>query len=160
MEEAMNCVDDLRQNKSGNIPVNCEMNSLRMETQTQCCPRLITDQWLITDLEFIGAGYPMALDCMASVGCANELIYSQLLDECHALCSDVDTRPASFGNNLCTAMFNSAPASSHVSIVRDLTRLTGSKNVKELTISLGSIASKNCILLGSLLLAVVLSFSI
>jgi len=111
MEEATRCLNDFRFNKSGNVPRDCEMSFLRMKTETQCCPRLFTNDLGFADLSYITAGYPMALQCMEAVGCGNELIYSQLLDECKALCPDTDTRPHYTGQSLCVAIFNNAPKS-------------------------------------------------
>ena len=110
MERAEMCLEDFRHNKSGNVPTGCDMSKLRLATETQCCPSLILSgpKLDVYDLNYNTAAYPMALTCIAAVGCESELIYTQLLDECNSLCTAVDTRPAYLGMSLCSAMFNSS----------------------------------------------------
>lgn len=108
-EEAALCVDDIRRNKSYNVPGDCKMLNLMENPGPECCPRITYDYLRFRDdLSYISAAYPMALRCIESVGCKDELIYSQLLAECESLCPDEDPRPAYLGNSLCTAPFNGA----------------------------------------------------
>jgi len=45
---------------------------------------------------------------MEAVGCKEEIIYNEILNECKALCDDhyLDERPGFEGNTLCNAHFN------------------------------------------------------
>jgi hypothetical protein len=111
IEEAAACIDDLRHNKSANVAYGCDMNKLMSNTETQCCPRLFYDELRRRDdLSVYTAAFPMTLSCMEAVGCKDELIYHEILNECKALCDDhfLDERPGYEGNTLCNAHFNAA----------------------------------------------------
>ena len=108
MEEAVACVDDMRQNISGNVNANCDMTIITESFVDACCPRFVPKgpNGRI-DLDYLGSAYPNTLRCIKSVGCDQSVIYSQLVEECAAVCP-----PAShldqFGKHSCFADFNSA----------------------------------------------------
>lgn len=103
VERATECLTDLRLNKSGNVRFGCPMSSAFMKFPGEiCCP---TFEPLLNDLEYMGAGYPMALKCMRDAGCETSLIYSQLLTECEKMCPGLDPRSSS---TACLADFNGA----------------------------------------------------
>jgi hypothetical protein len=107
IEEAIGCVDDMRQNMSGNVGTGCDMGVISESYNGNCCPKFgINPLTNRLDLLYVGSAYPDTLRCINSVGCASSVIYSQLLAECTAVCpKDVDQT----GKPACMANFNAAP---------------------------------------------------
>jgi hypothetical protein len=109
IEEAQGCVDDLRLNRSGNVPTGCDLNKVMESYEPNCCPVVASEAGRL-NLLHKGAGYVEALKCIDSVGCADGTIYTQLYEECQAVCgSSVDPRN---GGSLCEADYNEAHPSS------------------------------------------------
>ena len=132
VEEAMGCVDDMRQNKSGNVRAECQFdhvmegnmaNVMEQEQQAACCPTVVGG----TLAAFAGSAYPEAFRCIANVGCVESTIMSQLMEECHGLCDYVpstgdDASVASYtGNTICLAGYAAAPKAMSLSIATVIT---------------------------------------
>ena len=58
------------------------------------------------DLQYRGAAYPMALECLRQVGCEDTTLYAQLLSECKNTCPQHD--PRTKDTSICLATFNAA----------------------------------------------------
>lgn len=100
LQEANECLNDLRLNKSSNVRAGCPINkAFTVNPGPVCCPT-ISD-----DLEFVGSNYPLALRCIEKVKCASTTIYAQLLRECQTICPGRDPRS---GSSVCYADFNAA----------------------------------------------------
>lgn len=100
LQEANECLNDLRLNKSANVRAGCPINkAFTLNPGPVCCP-VISD-----DLEFIGSNYPLALRCMEKVKCSSTTVYAQLLKECQTVCPGRDSRT---GSSVCYADFNAA----------------------------------------------------
>jgi hypothetical protein len=68
IEEAMQCVDDMRHNVSGNVGQGCDLLSVMVEPQPKCCTKFATpDQGVWIDPAT--AAYNDALQCLRMVGC-------------------------------------------------------------------------------------------
>lgn len=66
IETALECLSDLRYNKSGNVPPNCKMNAVReAPTSSTCCP--VINKRHPTELNYLGSAYPVALQCIRDV---------------------------------------------------------------------------------------------
>lgn len=106
IEEAQACVDDMRYNKSFNVPSNCAMYATSQEyNSAHCCPVIKATVKGGVDLLYVGAAYPMALSCIERVGCKSSTIYAQLLNECLTVCPFTDVRNQ---KSVCYAAFNGA----------------------------------------------------
>lgn len=106
IEEAQACVDDMRYNKSLNVPAKCAMYATSQQyDSTHCCPVIQATATGKVDLLYVGAAYPMALSCIERVGCKSSTIYSQLLKECLTICPYTDVRNQ---QSVCYATFNAA----------------------------------------------------
>jgi hypothetical protein len=66
--EAMNCVNDMRTNVTGNVPPGCMIRALGEEYDPSCCPRYGKKT---TDKFFETMAYPFALGCLKRVGCGD-----------------------------------------------------------------------------------------
>jgi len=95
IESAMGCVNDMRQNKSGNVGGGCKFDQvfegnmdrpLEQWQALQCCPKVTSDT---KKLYYSGSAYPEAIRCIENAGCKESTIYSQLVDECEGMCSYV-----------------------------------------------------------------------
>ena len=64
--EAMNCIDDMRNNVTGNVPPGCNIRAISEEYDTSCCPRYGRKS---KDKIFVSSAYPKGLACLRSVGC-------------------------------------------------------------------------------------------
>ncbi len=106
IEEATGCVDDMRNNKSSNVWPTCKINSINEKyDKADCCPHFKQMAGKL-NLDYLGSAYPEALRCVAKTGCASSTIYTQLMEECQAVCPGKDERDA--GLSLCLSDFNSA----------------------------------------------------
>jgi hypothetical protein len=106
IEQAQACIDDMRYNKSGNVRPQCLMDGTSQTyNPAQCCPVVAVTQKTGLDLIYLGSAYPMALQCVANVGCGDSTIYKQLLKECRSICPDKDPRS---GESICVAKLGSA----------------------------------------------------
>ena len=107
IEEAQACIDDMRYNRSYNVPGDCRLKSVKeFRKDRTCCPRFGENQFGVLDLSYIGSAYPETFRCMERVGCESSVIYSQLSDECHQVCGgEPDPRN---GEPVCFAAFNAA----------------------------------------------------
>ena len=94
IENAMGCINDMRQNKSGNVETLCHFDwifegdmshAMERNQSMNCCPK-ITSTGL---LRFKASAYPETLRCIRDAGCEQSTIYSQLLNECQGLCDYV-----------------------------------------------------------------------
>ena len=134
IEAAQACVDDMRHNKSGNIALGCHIGALTMSYEsTACCPMFLND-WKKTrknmartgrlNMIYPGSQYPETLKCLETVGCTASVLYSQLLQECQAVCPFIDPRgkvnkivnsegKEELTNDVCFAQVNS---SNHLSL--------------------------------------------
>lgn len=103
---AVGCVTDMRTNASYNVAPSCQIASAANKyDRADCCPRFGPDFKGVTDLYYVGSAYPMALRCISDVGCASSSIYTQLLEECYAVCPptvNLDQK----GGPACLANFN------------------------------------------------------
>jgi hypothetical protein len=99
------CIDDMRNNVSGNVAPNCNMGRITESYETKCCPRILPDNKGNLDLKYVGAAYPMALRCLKAVGCEHSIFYTQLLDECKAICP-INIYLDQKGGTACLAQFN------------------------------------------------------
>jgi len=116
-EEAMGCIDDLRFNRTGNVPSNCDFARITEYYEgAKCCPQFGTDNTGRLNLLYMGSAYPETLECLINVGCEGSVVYQQLLEECNGICSPLGEDPrgadgANFGEPgaVCTALYNGAP---------------------------------------------------
>jgi hypothetical protein len=75
IENAMGCLNDMRNNASGNVHPNCSINAIAQTPNTDyCCPKLGA-----ANLLYSGSAYPETLRCIAGVGCQDSSIYADLL---------------------------------------------------------------------------------
>lgn len=95
MEEAMGCIEDMRQNKSGNVAGGCNMNWSREGNQKQpmeavqqaaCCPMFSGGK-----LQFPQSAFNYALQCIQNAGCSSSTVYNDLLKECSHMCDRVSS---------------------------------------------------------------------
>jgi hypothetical protein len=108
VNEAQGCIDDMRQNKSGNVLPNCKLNTISNKRNSEdCCPKLLKNRFGITDLAYLGSAYPETLRCIEKVGCIDSIIYTQLVNECLTLCPS-NLYINQTGKSACFADFNSA----------------------------------------------------
>lgn len=112
IEEAQACLDDMRLNKSGNVPNDCTIRSMNQIYDSRCCP-VIGQTFQGLNLQYRGAAYPMALSCIEKVGCKNSAIYQMLYSECTAVCNYNDART---GGTICLAGFNGTLKSQSISL--------------------------------------------
>jgi hypothetical protein len=118
VEEAVGCVTDMRYNKSGNVRATCPMSTTFQRFEdVECCPNIDFQLYLkrpddkkplLTtkeDLYYIGSQYPEALRCIERAGCGESVVYTQLMEECLAVCPGIDIRT---GLSVCLADFNTA----------------------------------------------------
>ncbi len=116
VELAQACIDDMRHNKSLSVPSTCHMSMMTKAYETEeCCPRFIKGfvkkkgvyvREGKLNMDYIGSAYPETLRCLVTVGCESSVVYSQLLEECMAVCPGSDPRT---GGSLCFSQFNSSP---------------------------------------------------
>lgn len=82
--EAQKCVDDMRNNVTGNIPVGCYPSALGdAHVKQECCPLFYgvpEEPWLVLPST---TGYPDAIKCLIDIGCDQNPTYYDLLAECH-----------------------------------------------------------------------------
>lgn len=64
--EAMNCVDDMRNNITGNVPPGCNIRAINVNYDESCCPKYGLKQ---KNKYFESSAYPGALSCLRRVGC-------------------------------------------------------------------------------------------
>lgn len=95
VEQAIECINDMRINISGNVPANCDLNGVTEIPQIQCCPKYKADKngFKIALVPHTGA-YPAALSCLRSVGCDKTDFYSDLLQECTQICAQLEPAPS------------------------------------------------------------------
>jgi hypothetical protein len=93
-EEALGCIDDLRNNKSGNVGAQCQMNKVREGNQKQpmevrqqqaCCPLFSPGGSLL----YKQSAFVTALQCITAAGCVGSRTYIDLLNECSHMCDRV-----------------------------------------------------------------------
>lgn len=116
VEQAQGCIDDMRYNRSGNVDRACPLFATNEEHQQACCP-VVAEQFRFNkkgeaistgiDLFYVGSAYPEALRCIAKAGCSKSVIYSQLEDECDAVCGSMEPDVRN-GGSLCYSDFNAA----------------------------------------------------
>ena len=113
VELAVGCINDLRNNASFNVAPNCNINrGMQVYETDACCPRITTEKSGVKNLAYVGAAYPMTIQCIQNVGCQSSTIFTQLVEECLAVCPKGDN-----GENTdqegkkssCFAHFNSVP---------------------------------------------------
>ena len=94
VEEAMGCMDDLRQNRSANVSPACKMNKLRegnqkeqmeIDQQGACCPKFDGAGKLV----YMQSAFNTALNCIRTAGCAGSEVFKNLLNECSHMCDRV-----------------------------------------------------------------------
>jgi hypothetical protein len=91
VEEALNCIDDMRLNKSGNVRYGCNINSMHATIDSSCCPA-----YSGYELNYIGSAYPEALACIQRVGCGDSILFTDILNECKRTCNfDMPRSPES-----------------------------------------------------------------
>ncbi len=73
IEQAMNCVNDLRKNASGSLQAGCKIASISETKNTACCP--VYDE-VSLKVDYKTSGYPQALACIDSVGCTLSQVFS------------------------------------------------------------------------------------
>ncbi len=127
VQEAMGCVDDMRNNKSGNVRSTCKFDhvmegnmakAMEQEQQEACCPTVEGGSLKY----FAGSAYPEAFRCISNVGCTESTINSQLMEECHGLCDYIpstgdDASVASYRDGtICLADYAAAPRAVSLSI--------------------------------------------
>lgn len=93
-EEALGCIDDMRNNKSGNVGAQCQMNHVRegnqkqpmeVEQQQACCPLFSKGGSLLYDQ----SAFVTALQCITAAGCVGSRPYVDLLNECSHMCDRI-----------------------------------------------------------------------
>jgi hypothetical protein len=108
IENAINCVDLMRSNASGDVYSECDLSKLTLTQSSSCCPRFsYNEEGKKSNLLFVGSAYPAALRCIQEAGCQHSEIYSHLLHECESSCPASQFKDQ-FGEPVCFANFNSA----------------------------------------------------
>lgn len=103
------CVDDMRLNHSGTVSPQCKLRStMEFYDSDNCCPQFYTpynDKGRPEPLDMIytTAAYPAAFHCLTLLECEESTIYTDLLQECHSVCSGTDPRT---GGDVCTGYLN------------------------------------------------------
>lgn len=124
-EEAMGCLDDLRFNRTGNVPSSCDFARITEYYEAEsCCPKFGKDHTGRTNLLYMGAAYPETLQCLINVGCQDSPMFTQLLEECNGICNPLGIDPRGTGapnfgstpGNVCTALYNAAPSNRQMSM--------------------------------------------
>lgn len=91
IENAMGCVNDMRQNKSGNVALGCKFdgvgegnleNVMEQEQARLCCPKVFDTT---KTLKYSHSAYPEAIRCIINAGCQESTIYTQL-GKCVCVC--------------------------------------------------------------------------
>lgn len=68
VQEAIDCVDDMRHNRSLNVPAGCDLQGLMVEPQPECCTKFFSkDDGVNIDPET--SAYNDALRCLEMVSC-------------------------------------------------------------------------------------------
>ena len=75
----------MRQNISGFVPTSCNFNTLTNNDQSKCCPVYESIGSMLMIRKYTAA-YPYGLACLASVGCKDHVLYTDLFNECYNLC--------------------------------------------------------------------------
>jgi hypothetical protein len=124
IELAQACIDDMRLNKSSNVATNCHIDhqySMKYESRA-CCPtfqneiakqRKSYSRSGKLNLNYVGSQYPEAIRCLETVGCTQSVVYSQLVQECQAVCPFEDPRTA---GSVCFSQFNDSNRLTRASI--------------------------------------------
>ena len=112
VELAVQCVSDMRTNASFNVAPNCAIDRTNAVYDPTCCPFLKQERSGVKNLAYLGAAYPMTLDCIAKVGCSASAIFAQLVEECLNVCP-MDVKNGinvdqSGTKSICYAKFNAA----------------------------------------------------
>ena len=76
--EAMQCLSDLRENRTGSVPAGCRIKSLTLEPQPECCPQYGKKN-VVNEKT---AAYPQALKCLKLAGCGSSALRRSLQQEC------------------------------------------------------------------------------
>ncbi len=112
VELAVGCINDLRNNASFNVAPNCNINrGMEIYESDACCPEIITEKSGVKNLAYMGSAYPMALQCIQNVGCQSSTIFTQLVDECLAVCpkgAEGENTDQEGKRSSCFAHFNGA----------------------------------------------------
>ena len=127
IENALGCLNDLRQNISGNVPPRCNITFIGHLPDTMCCPLFGLDKAGRMNLIATTAGYPDTLRCIQSVGCGDTDVYNSLLEECQYTCPlKLDATDPSLakvtasdvsGGDVCFASYNAGSLNSEVSYI-------------------------------------------
>ena len=125
IEQALGCLNDLRQNISGNVPVGCNITYIGHLPYTDCCPVIGPDSTGRVNLIQKTAGYPDTLRCIQSVGCGDSDVYTSLLEECQYTCPlklNPDDRTVAKiavsdqgGNDVCLAAYSAGYLQNEIS---------------------------------------------
>lgn len=109
MREAFACLQDMRNNVTGNVAVGCHIEAISEAPDTSCCPEYLRyGGGRFSPVLFESSAYPMALECLREVGCADTEIFSNLAAECYRVCDSVKNL---YNNDIeftCTAIPNPA----------------------------------------------------
>eukprot|EP01038_Epipyxis_sp_PR26KG_P012942 gene12942-17350_t len=109
IERAIACIDDMRQNKSGNVYPTCALKkSSEHANPKDCCPKIGFNMKGHKDLLYSGSAYPETLRCVERVGCSSSNIYLELEQECLRMCPPSQYKDQSGSGAACYAAFNSA----------------------------------------------------
>eukprot|EP00603_Paraphysomonas_imperforata_P005062 CAMPEP_0114424162 /NCGR_PEP_ID=MMETSP0103-20121206/6543_1 /TAXON_ID=37642 ORGANISM="Paraphysomonas imperforata, Strain PA2" /NCGR_SAMPLE_ID=MMETSP0103 /ASSEMBLY_ACC=CAM_ASM_000201 /LENGTH=218 /DNA_ID=CAMNT_0001592889 /DNA_START=213 /DNA_END=869 /DNA_ORIENTATION=+ len=112
MREAFACLQDMRNNVTGNVPPGCTIEAISEKPDTGCCPKFVNhDDGTHGKVLFEYSAYPMAFECLKEVGCEDTEIFTNLVAECYHVCDGVKNL---YNNDIfftCTAI--PSPAMAH-----------------------------------------------
>ena len=77
VQQAMNCLNDLRTNASGTVQVGCKLGYLNEVYDSSCCPKYILKKKKIL-LKYETSAYPIALSCLRNIGCQDTQVNQKL----------------------------------------------------------------------------------
>jgi len=87
IQEAQECVYNMRRNFSGNVHPSCPFPSLSLGDLSSCCPIYRhNDPSNPVNVLPAGAAYPDAIKCLEFVGCQDTYVFKDLIEECESNC--------------------------------------------------------------------------
>lgn len=91
IEEAVFCVEDMRYNRTGSVPLDCNLRGLLQRYEPECCAQMdeVTNR-----INRRTSAYPFAFQCLAAVGCMESAVALALKEECAKQCpgEELETR--------------------------------------------------------------------
>ena len=80
---ALECISDMKNNVSGNVPPGCSLTTLSFYAAPECCPQF-AKAGKASSIDRATSAFPDALRCLKSAGCHSSSTYDDVHRECLA----------------------------------------------------------------------------